>query len=136
MSIRKKALDYLANREHSELELSRKLSRFFSQNEIESIIDQLRSENLVSDLRYGQMRLKVRMEAGYGPNFIRQELLMKGVPDEIINQIMNVTIDWGDVASRIIAKKNPLSREAAEKHLFRKGFNWDIIKLAVKLIEE
>ena len=55
MECRKKAMDLLARREHSRLELERKLtSRDYEAEEINATIEQLVADNLQSDSRFSE----------------------------------------------------------------------------------
>ena len=84
-SVRNKAMDLLARREHSELELRRKLqSREFDADMIDAAIEGLKRDNLLSDERFAEAYVNQRFNAGYGPFKIRYELAQKGVADALV----------------------------------------------------
>ncbi len=77
---RHRALDYLSRREHSNLELSHKLKRKgFEHNTIDSVLIQLRTDNLQSDERFMDSYVRMRTHKGFGPLRIQQELRERGI---------------------------------------------------------
>jgi regulatory protein len=71
-SVRNKAMDLLARREHSEHELRQKLKlREFDSDEITAAIDSLQRDNLLSDERFTESYVSQRFNAGFGPLKIR-----------------------------------------------------------------
>ncbi len=80
----------LARREHSEKELRGKLrARELDNEDIDSVIEQLKSEGLQSDSRFTEALLHDRMNRGYGPRHISQELKQKGVEDSLIEEFID-----------------------------------------------
>lgn len=74
------ALRLLARREHSELELRRKLlSRKIAHDLVDRVIDELTQERLLSNQRFVEAYVHVRFERGYGPVRIRSELMQRGI---------------------------------------------------------
>lgn len=75
----------LARREHSEKDLHRKLtSRGFDADAVSRVLAQLKTENLQSDYRFTEAYVHNRIERGYGPLRIRQELHEKGLAENLI----------------------------------------------------
>ncbi|MCB1644681.1 MAG: regulatory protein RecX [Pseudomonadales bacterium] len=74
--IRRAAMDLLARREHSRLELHEKLSRRFAgcQELIQSETEKLTAEGLQSDARLAEAYVRARSNRGQGPRKIRMEL--------------------------------------------------------------
>ena len=107
MSCRKAAMDYLARREHSRLELTRKLSsKGFNQTEISSTLDQLEQDNLLNDARFAEAYAQSRVNRGYGPVRIRTELQERGVATEMIDQALEAWADdWSGLAAKQQQKK-------------------------------
>jgi regulatory protein len=107
--LRLRAMNLLARREHLRAELSRKLrQRFGTDNElaIESVLDDLEEENLLSDSRFTQSYIRHRSARGYGPDRIRQELRQKGVDVQLLEESMSVAeVDWADRARDVRRKK-------------------------------
>ena len=86
MSVRNKAMDLLARREHSEQELRQKLkSREYDLDEIDLALQQLKQDGLLSDDRFTESYINHRVNAGVGPIKIRHELRQKGVSDALTN---------------------------------------------------
>ena len=92
----------LAAREHSVLELQRKLSkREFPESVIEVVLEELRDQNLQSDQRFADVFVHSRFEHGYGPSRIRAELRERGVnegwSDAPFSELSGL---WVDAASQ------------------------------------
>ena len=67
-AIRRTALDLLARREHSRLEMLRKLKlRGASADQCEAVIEQLQEDGLLSDERFCEAYVHARVQRGYGP---------------------------------------------------------------------
>ena len=135
ISLRQKALDYLARREHSRRELFRKLSPLsVSPDEIYQLLDVLQQEGLQSDLRTAEMIVRARQNK-HGALRIKQDLLMYGIPDEIIQQVLvDVKDDELTQAKAVWAKRfQSLPRNAEERakqgrYLQNRGFSMAIIQ--------
>ncbi|MDS4068097.1 MAG: regulatory protein RecX [Candidatus Competibacter sp.] len=83
--IRAKALELLARREHSRLELRQKLlQRGFPPEHIEPVLDRLVEERLLDENRYAELYACARADKGYGPLRIARELRERGVPDDLV----------------------------------------------------
>ena len=83
-SVRNKAMDLLARREHSEQELRQKLkTREYESDEIEEALQRLIEDGLLSDGRFAESYVNHRVNAGLGPMKIRFELRQKGISDEM-----------------------------------------------------
>lgn len=106
VDIRRSAMDFLARREHSALELERKLSRRYSREPIRRAIERLVDEGLQSDERFAENFLRQRADRGYGPLRIQRELQERGVADALAERILqDSAIDWPQVAARALGKK-------------------------------
>ena len=83
-TLRTKALDLLARREHSRLELRQKLvQRGFATSDIEPVLDALAAEGLLDERRYAELYACSRADKGYGPLRIARELRERGIPDAL-----------------------------------------------------
>lgn len=82
-----RAVAYLARREHSRLELAKKLARYLedgqSYDEIDSVLDRLESKGLLSDERYARTRARVRSQR-YGDRRVAMELKVQGVEADLV----------------------------------------------------
>lgn len=97
MSIRNKALDLLARREHSRAELRNKLLHRFRNEEqsIDSVLDKLENENLLSDQRFTEMYIRGRVAKSIGPIRIISELRQKGVDASLAELVLaDLGMEW------------------------------------------
>lgn len=93
-SARNCALNLLARREHSQVELSRKLKeRGFETEEIDIAMEKLQKEGLQSDERFTVAYVNMRARRGFGPVRIGQELQKRGIDDQMASRYMD-GIDW------------------------------------------
>ena len=90
------ALAALARREHSCLELRRKLSaKGFRKAVIEGELQRLTDERLQDDGRYAEAYIRYRAGSGYGPVKIRVELKQRGIDEGLAGRsFAQVDIDW------------------------------------------
>lgn len=100
-------MDLLARREHSRRELRTKLvSRNFSPAEVDSVLDQLAEEGLLSDERFAEAYVASCLRKGHGPKRIRKELEERGVSDVIIvEHLEQPEINWSELAVEVRCKK-------------------------------
>lgn len=90
--IRSRALKLLTTREHSRLELSRKLlHRGYPAPEIEVVLDALVADDLLSEERLVSAYVAERLSKGFGPLRIRYELREKGLSDAKIEPHLNLS---------------------------------------------
>ncbi len=94
--IRAKAIELLARREHSRLELRQKLAqRGFPAEGIDSALNELAEEGLLSEGRYAEIYACSRADKGYGPLRIASELRERGIPQELVDQVLTeLENDW------------------------------------------
>ena len=106
-TLKQHAIELLARREHSRLELKRKLlQRAYPADEIEHVLASLIEQNLLSDERFTEMYIRSRANRGYGPARIILELNERGVSEEDIQQGMaNCEINWQRNALEVRNKK-------------------------------
>ena len=89
ITIRKKAMDLLARREHSEQELRNKLKlREYDVDTIEDSLSVLKQEGLQSDRRFCESYVNHRVNAGIGPVKIRFELRQKGIAELLADEFL------------------------------------------------
>jgi len=128
------AVGLLARREHSLLEISRKLAqRGFEQDEIERTLEKLQAKNLLSEERFTESYITMRRHRGYGPLRIEQELRERGVDSSIIDIWLDKNDrQWRSLMSQQYRKKygDEPARDYAEKakrarYLQSRGFPAD-----------
>ena len=96
VAVRRAAMDLLARREHGRVELTRKLrQRGASPELIDSALDRLTEEGLLSESRYLESFIAYRARSGYGPLRIREELSQRGLLRSDIEQALRESgLDW------------------------------------------
>lgn len=104
---RKKAMDYLARREHSREELCRKMKKAgFDANVAIDAIEALRKDGLQSDRRFVEAFVASRISHGKGPRLIRADLSQRGVREPMIHEVLvEVEQDWDALARETRIKK-------------------------------
>ena len=131
---------YLKIREHSKKELIDKLSKKnYNLEDIHSCIENFSNLDLQSDERYTDDYIRVKFDAGKGPNFIESFLKSQHIPKELIRVGLSkyTREDWVDRAIRSLDKKfrDNRKKEVNDKlksFLSYRGFPYDIIELAIK----
>jgi regulatory protein len=138
--IRSRAIALLARREHSALELKRKLlQRGYSPDLIIPVLQALAAEGLLSETRYAQEWVRSRVSRGQGPLKIRAELRQQGLADAQIEQVLAESdTDWGRLARSVRNKRfgtampNGLTDRARQmRFLESRGFASDHIRQAL-----
>ena len=127
------ALKMLVRREHSKLELYKKLQlKGFSDDIINSSISKLVQQNQQSDERFVEDFIQMRYNQGKGPVKIALELKMRG-----INAFDLSAFDWFELAKEIRQKKFGDSSSLEYKDLAKqkrflqsRGFSLDQINQA------
>lgn len=137
---RRKAMDYLARREHSREELCRKMKKAgFDANVALDVIEELRKEGLQSDRRFVDSFVQSRIDHGKGPTIIRADLAQRGVRDPVIHEaLLEVGQDWGALARHVREKKfgedmpNDFEEKARQMRFLQyRGFEPEQIQAAV-----
>ena len=139
---RKQALDLLARREHSRLELKRKLlARSHAQDVADEVLDRLQRERFLDEPRFVEQFVRSRMRRGQGPVKIRAQLVQRGVHESLIDaKLVEAECDWVLLAATARRKRfGPTSpgeyRERARQARFLKsrGFEFAQIQAALDL---
>ncbi len=134
---RRQALKYLARREYSVLELSRKLrKKGFPGPVCERVIEALTEQKLVSDRRYAEAYMHVRVRKGFGPVRIRLALEDAGVDKSIIDDVMGTAeVEWTEQLRVQLHKKYGESMPVTYKewvkrarYLNDRGFSSEMIQ--------
>jgi regulatory protein len=135
-----KAVGYLARREHSCLEIRRKLvNSGYSQDLVASVVADLERRGLVSDWRFAEAYVRYRKLRGFGPVRIRMEMEQKGVaPDICLEAVEQQGFDWFGHAENIRVKKFGIDppvdykeRARQARFLQHRGFSSDQIQRAL-----
>lgn len=135
--LKARALRFLARREHSRAELSRKLAPHAESAEaLLFLLDELEKKKQLSDERYAEARSHW-MARKYGAARIRQDLKAKGVADAVADRVSSS----GELerAKAILARKyRDAASTRAEKarrmrFLQSRGFSFDTIRTALRV---
>ncbi|WP_201196688.1 recombination regulator RecX [Pseudomonas fluorescens] len=96
VAVRRTAMDLLARREHGRVELTRKLRQRGALPEmIDTALDRLTEEGLLSESRYLESFVSYRARSGYGPLRIREELSQRGLQRSDIELALRESgINW------------------------------------------
>ena len=118
--LRTKALQYLAKREYSRVQLCNKLIEDgFEKDAVESVLDALVAEGLQDDLRFAQNVVRNRKQAGYGPERIVYELAYQGVSEDMIKSIVDPHAkDWVLQIAKLLERRFP---DSAGKQMRQKA---------------
>ena len=138
--LKARALRFLARREHSRAELSRKLApRAESAEALLFLLDELEQRKQLSDERYAEVRAH-SMARKYGAARIRQDLKAKGVAHALAARVS--TDGELERAKAILARKYRDAATTREEKARRmrflqgRGFSFDTIRGALAADEE
>ena len=136
--VRDIAVRYLGRREYAVEELRHKLLQRGADSEIiAQVVSDLAEENLVSDKRFTEMYVRMRIRRLFGPMKIRGELRGKGITDKLINQAMPKGEDtWFDTASQWASKHcrgelDYAARVKIYRSLMNRGFTHEHVNVAL-----
>ncbi len=106
-AVRTAAMRYLSRREHSEFELTRKLARKgIDWEQARQAVAQLSQDNLVSNERFAQEFIRVRVQRGFGPSKIVSELKGRGIDSELINASLDCgDVQWAERCAQVAQRK-------------------------------
>ncbi|MYM65109.1 regulatory protein RecX [Pseudomaricurvus sp. HS19] len=139
--LRWNAMELLARREHSRLELARKLRQRHadSDGQIEAVLDQLEADSLLSDTRFAEAYTSMRLRKGFGPARIEQELRERGVSAEHIRDTLaSADVDWFEQSRLVLKKKfsrpptDAAARAKCARYLQYRGFDYEQARYAIE----
>lgn len=91
LTLSERALRLLALRDHSRLELARKLGSHASPDEVESVLDRMQELGFLSDSRYAESYIRSHAER-FGAARLRAELGRRGVAAELIDTALGAQL--------------------------------------------
>ena len=102
-----RALRLLSRREHTELELRKKLSGGErGADVVQEVIEGLKRDNYLSDERFTEIYVRSRMERGDGPVKINHALKSRGVSGSMIGRHLDpLDARWVEVLREVWARK-------------------------------
>jgi regulatory protein len=137
-------LGLLVRREHSKLELTRKLlARGIAEEEAVAAVGKMAEAGWQDDIRFACSLARTRASAGYGPLRIRAEIQSHGLGAEAVDAAFAALADagendWAARAADLVRRRFGASRAAplatqrkAADFLLRRGFGGDCIRAAL-----
>ena len=129
--IRRKAFALLTRREYSVAELTQKLNNLASKDTVDSLVQGLVENGLLSDERFSEMICRSRVNQGKGPIRIRYELEQHKISPDIIDDAMSIYEGrWAELAQLVRQKKfgseppgSYKERAKQMRFLQQRGFN-------------
>ncbi|OWW20840.1 recombination regulator RecX [Noviherbaspirillum denitrificans] len=138
MSLKARALKYLSAREHSRLELGRKLARYAQEgDDVEALLDALEAAKFLSQSRFSESLIN-RRAARFGNSRILSELQAHGIDGDALQDVKSGLLD--DEASRaceVWRKKfrsppvDAAERAKQMRFLQQRGFSSSAIRAAL-----
>ncbi len=134
-SLKARAVDYLSRREHSRLELARKLARWSDdREEIDSVLDALAKEGFLSSDRFVQSIVH-RRGSRLGTSRVVQELRQHGIDGDTLASVKEDLRATEHARAREVWRKRfgqaPADRDAWAKQarfLASRGFSHPVIR--------
>lgn len=138
------ALRLLARREHTRRELADKLNkRGFGTAVCEQVVTEVLEQGWLDEQRYAEAFVRSRVERGQGPLRLRSEMQQRGVPEELIDQAVEIyrqerQLDWREFAAQVrrrrFGEQLPQQRREMQRQaqfLQRRGFTMEQINAAI-----
>ena len=134
ISLRARALQYLARREYSRAELRSKLLPHVQEGEdVDAVLDELARRNWLSDARAATLLVDSK-RARFGTQRIAHELRQKGIAESLISEALPQLKETELDAARVVWQKKfgVIPQDAKEKarqarFLQSRGFSMDVI---------
>ena len=141
--VRDIAMRYLTRREYGIEELRQKLLQRDSDPDIaEKVVTDLVDENLVSDQRFTEMYVRMRIRRLFGPLKIRGELRSRGISEHLIAAAMpDGQETWFDVATQWADKRchgelDYAGRAKFYRSLMNRGFTHEQANVALDSLSD
>ena len=139
ISLKARALRYLSAREHSRLELGRKLTRHIQEGDnLDQLLDWLVAQKFLSDSRFAESLVN-RRAARYGSSRILSELQSHGLDDEAVSALrISLLEDENERAFQVWEKKFGMGATSHEERakqmrfLQQRGFSNSGIQYVMK----
>ena len=95
-SLRARAMRFLARREHSRLELRRKLAAIAGEgDDVDAVLEELATQGWLSDARFAEQSIRARSRR-HGPLRLVHDLRAKGVGEETIAAAFHAAGEEGE----------------------------------------
>lgn len=133
--MRQRALEYLAKREYSYVELGQKLKAFAEEgDDIVALLDDFKQRGWLSDARFTEQLVHAR-KTKFGSTRVANELREKGIDDGLIasaveaiktNEFKNAQAVWQKKFKAPPSNREEWAKQA--RFLQSRGFGFDLIK--------
>lgn len=133
-SLRERALRLLARRDHSRVELARKLAPHGTPEDIDAVLERMIALGLLSDVRYAESWVRSRAQR-FGLARIRHDLAQRGLDRDTIDaalaaepldeEITRARAVWASRFDEIASDRKEWARQA--RFLQSRGFSTAII---------
>ena len=139
LSLKGRALRYLSMREHSRLELGRKLSRYAEEgDDVDALLDFLEKNNWLSQERFSES-LVHRRSARFGNSRIMAELQSHGLDGEALKEVKSGLAETEMARARELWQRrfgtvasDPAERNKQMRFLMQRGFSQRAVFTALK----
>lgn len=139
ISLKARALRYLAAREHSRLELGRKLARYAQENDdVEALLNFLEVNKYLSQERFSESLVN-RRAARFGNSRIMSELQSHGIHRESLSDIQASLTESEEVRAREVWQRkfgrvpaDATERAKQVRFLQQRGFSHRAIRAALQ----
>lgn len=139
LSLKARALRYLALREHSRLELGRKLARHAQEGEdVDALLDFLEKNNWLSQRRFAESLIH-RRAARFGNSWVMAELQSHGVDGEALAELESELAESETARARDVWRRkfgtvatDPAARSKQMRFLLQRGFSQRAVRVAMQ----
>lgn len=139
VSLRVQALRLLARREHTRLELQRKLAvKAEDARELDNLLNEFTARGWLAEARVAEQVIHAR-RGRFGSRRIRQELLAKGVAEEIVASVLPQLKDSELEAARTVWRRkfkappsNSTERARQVRFMLGRGFAMETILKVIR----
>lgn len=139
LSLKGRALRYLAQREHSRAELQTKLAPHVEEGEdLAAVLDELEAKGFISAKRFVDSVIHTKA-ARYGANRVLQELRHKGVDAELVADARERLRSTELERARVVWQRrfgtppdSPQARAKQMRFLAGRGFGGDVVRKVLR----
>ncbi|PKM22169.1 MAG: hypothetical protein CVV10_05680, partial [Gammaproteobacteria bacterium HGW-Gammaproteobacteria-14] len=125
--MRRVSLDWLARRDYSRVEITRKLKRKFGKEggdevdaDIAEILGWLEEHRFLDESRYIEVLIRSALERGHGLLRLRQDMKQRGLASPLIEQaLLELDVDWFEQARGLRERRFGLKAVVDQKEKAR-----------------
>ncbi|MBR5939588.1 RecX family transcriptional regulator, partial [Candidatus Saccharibacteria bacterium] len=103
---------------------------------IDLIINKLKNKNYLNDLSFAEWYVENRfVKKGISRKSLQIELMQKGLPEEIISEVLDKRNDEEEIKKIIAKKRSKYDDEKLISYLCRQGFSFELARNLVQTFE-